>query len=162
MRKEEILDIIQKNYNLFKGTNEAELFASEEIFSLHIIETKELQQQLEYAENGHLAIQKDCDELFLKLAESESQHTITLEKLKLSHTNCLDFEKQLAEKKKELSIKLTDYCHKCGDGCCTNYGNITEVNGEELPCHNQDAETILKQVLEHLGYKVNIVTEKDY
>lgn len=62
----------------------------------------------------------------------------------------------------ELNIKLTEYCHKCGDGCCTNYGTITEINGEELPCHNQDAETILKQVLEHLGYKVNIETVTDY
>jgi len=62
----------------------------------------------------------------------------------------------------ELNIKLTEYCHKCGDGCCTNYGTITEINGEELPCHNQDAETILKQVLEYLGYKVNIETVTDY
>jgi hypothetical protein len=46
MEKETILNIIQENYNKFKGTNEAELHASEEIFSLHSIETKELQEQL--------------------------------------------------------------------------------------------------------------------
>mgnify|MGYP003338018832 CR=1 FL=1 len=42
-----------------------------------------------------------------------------------------------------------------------NYGTITTVNGVELPCHNQNAETILKQVLEHLGYKVEIVSSDD-
>ena len=55
-----------------------------------------------------------------------------------------------------LKINLTEYGYSCGDGCCYNYGTITTVNGVELPCHNQDAGTILSQVLEHLGYKVEI------
>ena len=59
-----------------------------------------------------------------------------------------------------LKIKLHEYGYSCGDGCCYNYGTITTVNDVELPCHNQDAETILRQVLEHLGYKVEI--ENDY
>lgn len=79
------------------------------------------------------------------------------------YCKCNYFTKYLkTDNMEELNIKLTEYCHKCGDGCCTNYGTITEINGEELPCHNQDAETILKQVLEHLGYKVNIETVTDY
>ena len=60
---------------------------------------------------------------------------------------------------KKLKIKLTEYHYKCGDGCCDTFGTITEVNGVELPCHNQDAETILRQVLEHLGYDVEIESE---
>lgn len=56
-----------------------------------------------------------------------------------------------------LKIKLNEYNDKCPTGCCLVYGTITTVNGIELPCHNQDAETILKQVLEHLGYVVEIV-----
>lgn len=55
-----------------------------------------------------------------------------------------------------LKIKLHEYGYHCSDGCCYNYGTITTVNGVELPCHNQDAGTILSQVLEHLGYKVEV------
>lgn len=56
-----------------------------------------------------------------------------------------------------LKIQIEDYDYKCGDGCCDHYGTVTTVNGIELPCHNQDVETILRQVLEHLGYKVEII-----
>jgi hypothetical protein len=59
-----------------------------------------------------------------------------------------------------LKIKLIDYEYSCGDGCCYNYGTITTVNDVELPCHNQDAGTILEQVLEHLGYEVEIFYEE--
>ena len=55
-----------------------------------------------------------------------------------------------------LKVEMHEYGYSCGDGCCYNYGTITTVNDIELPCHNQDAETILRQVLEHLGYKVEI------
>lgn len=60
-----------------------------------------------------------------------------------------------------LKINLTEYGYSCGDGCCYNYGTITTVNGVELPCHNQDVGTILQQVLEHLGYKVEIEHSND-
>ena len=56
----------------------------------------------------------------------------------------------------KLKIELIDYSYTCGDGCCTNYGTVTKVNGEELELHNQDASTVLRQVLEHLGYEVEI------
>jgi hypothetical protein len=62
---------------------------------------------------------------------------------------------------KNIKIKLTEYGHHCGDGCCYNYGTITSVNGVELPSHNQDAETIVKQILEHLGYSVEIEYDED-
>ena len=58
--------------------------------------------------------------------------------------------------KKKIKIELKDYWYQCGDGCCDNYGTITKVDGEELECHNQDAGTIVKQILEHLGYDVEI------
>ena len=57
----------------------------------------------------------------------------------------------------KLEIILDEYDFECGDGCCTNYGTITKVNGVEMPFHNQDTETILKQVLNHLGYQVEII-----
>jgi len=62
----------------------------------------------------------------------------------------------MADKVSVLKIKLHEYGYSCSDGCCYTYGTITTVNGIELPSHNQDAETILCQVLEHLGYKVEI------
>jgi len=56
----------------------------------------------------------------------------------------------------ELKIILHEYSYKCADGCCDNYGTITYVNGVDLPFHDQDADNILKQVLEYLGYDVTI------
>jgi len=59
----------------------------------------------------------------------------------------------------KVKITLTDYWTKCGDGCCDNYGTVTNVNGVDLPSHNQDVDTILTQVLEHLGYEVELTHE---
>jgi hypothetical protein len=64
--------------------------------------------------------------------------------------------------KNKINIELIEYNYKCGDGCCDNYGTITKVNGVELDSHNQDAATILEQVLQHLGYDVIITHEYDY
>ena len=58
--------------------------------------------------------------------------------------------------KEKLNIDIQEYYHTCSDGCCTDYGTIIKVNGVELPSHNQDAYTILKNVLEFLGYEVEI------
>lgn len=63
---------------------------------------------------------------------------------------------ELNKDNKKLIINLNEYDYKCGDGCCDHYGVITMLNGIELPCHNIDAYTILKQVLEQLGYDVEI------
>jgi hypothetical protein len=57
---------------------------------------------------------------------------------------------------KPIKIKFTEYNYECGYGCCDMYKTITEVNGVEMQCHNQDVETIVKQILEHLGYTVEI------
>lgn len=59
--------------------------------------------------------------------------------------------------KDKLKIELEEYGYSCGDGCCYNYGTITKVNGVELEFHNQDAATILEQVLKHLGYDVEVI-----
>lgn len=62
---------------------------------------------------------------------------------------------------KKVKIELEEYCYTCGDGCCTTYGTITKVNGKELELHNQDTKTILEQVLEELGYNVEIIETYD-
>jgi len=63
--------------------------------------------------------------------------------------------------KPKLEIELKEYVYTCGDGCCTDYGTITTVNGVELDLSNQDAATILEQVLEHLGYDVEVSVSYD-
>jgi hypothetical protein len=57
----------------------------------------------------------------------------------------------------KVKIELNEYMYDCSDGCCTNYGTITKVNGEELDCHNIDTSTIIKGILEKLGYEVEII-----
>ena len=65
------------------------------------------------------------------------------------------------EKKYNMKIKidLIEYDYDCADGCCTTYGTITKVNDVELECHNQDTGTIITQILEHLGYEVELNEE---
>ena len=64
--------------------------------------------------------------------------------------------------KEKLNIELNEYAYHCGDGCCYNYGTIIKVSGEQMPFHNQDISTILQQVLEHLGYEVEITEKPNY
>lgn len=64
--------------------------------------------------------------------------------------------------KPKIKIELQEYSYNCGDGCCTNYGTITKVNGVDLDLHNQDTATIVRQILEHLGYEVEIEQTHEY
>jgi ABC-type proline/glycine betaine transport system substrate-binding protein len=63
--------------------------------------------------------------------------------------------------KEKLTINLKNYSLTCGDGCCTECGTITEINGEVLPNCNTDTMSILEQILTHLGYDVEITEEFD-
>jgi hypothetical protein len=69
---------------------------------------------------------------------------------------------QFCSKGSSLKITFKEYGYSCGDGCCYNYGTITTVNDIELPSHNQNAETIVSQILEHLGYKVEVEYLDDF
>lgn len=59
---------------------------------------------------------------------------------------------------KRLSIKLEDWDHQCGDGCCDLYGTEIILNGKK--CDNQyagdDVRTALEFVLTELGFEVDI------
>ena len=48
---------------------------------------------------------------------------------------------------KKIKIELDEYDYDCADGCCTNYGTIVTVNGEELTSQNKDVSTIIKNIL---------------
>jgi hypothetical protein len=63
--------------------------------------------------------------------------------------------------KNKVKIHFSEYWYKCGDGCCDDYGTITTVNGEELEFRNEDTSTIVKGILEKLGYEVEITHDYD-
>ncbi len=56
--------------------------------------------------------------------------------------------------KEKLKIELNEYNYT---GTSNDiYGMQVIVNGETMPYHNMDTATILEQILEHLGYEVEI------
>jgi predicted metal-binding protein len=59
--------------------------------------------------------------------------------------------------KEKIKIELYEWMYECGDGCCISYGTTTKVNGVEMELQNQDAATIVEQILQHLGYDVEII-----
>lgn len=69
------------------------------------------------------------------------------------------FLKRNRETVKNIKITLTDWTHECGDSCCTTYGTNVNINGVDLECQNSDVQTILEEVLKHLGYSIEITTE---
>jgi len=56
--------------------------------------------------------------------------------------------------KKKLKIDLEEYDYTGSSNDI--YGMVVKVNGVEMPYHNMDVDTILEQVLTHLGYEVEI------
>lgn len=63
--------------------------------------------------------------------------------------------------KLKVNIHFKEWMHRCADGCCTDYGTTTLVNGEEVEYQNDDAQTIVSKVLEYLGYDVEITYSYD-
>lgn len=56
-----------------------------------------------------------------------------------------------------VKVSFEDYEYKCSDGCCYDYGTIIRVNDTQLPSNNyQDTGNSIEQVLNYLGYKVEI------
>lgn len=58
---------------------------------------------------------------------------------------------------KKVKVEINDYTYNCADGCCTDFGTQVIVNDVELNSNNQDAGTIVKRILEHLGYEVELI-----
>lgn len=52
---------------------------------------------------------------------------------------------------KKLKIDLEHYTT-----ACTDFGCIVKVNDVELKWRNEDLQTILKSILEYLGYEVEV------
>ena len=64
--------------------------------------------------------------------------------------------------KEILNINIEEFGYYCSEGCCLDSGTKVTVNGVLLPFQNEDTETIIKQILEHLGYTVNITSSENY
>lgn len=58
---------------------------------------------------------------------------------------------------RKIKIELHDYSHDCEDVCCTDCVTIVDVDGIEMPYRYQDTFTILDQVLNPVGYDVEVV-----
>lgn len=54
-------------------------------------------------------------------------------------------------------LKTNAWEHNCGDGCCHTYGTDVWINDVKVTQGDFDSiQSILKDVLESLGYKVDI------
>ena len=63
--------------------------------------------------------------------------------------------------KQKIKLTFKDWDYTCGDGCCYDYGTDVFVNGEEVSTHQSNLEQTLRDVLEHLGYEVEIEYEDE-
>jgi len=54
-------------------------------------------------------------------------------------------------------LKTNSWQHNCGDGCCHTYGTDVWINDIKVTHGDFDSiQSILKEVLESLGYSVEI------
>lgn len=58
-------------------------------------------------------------------------------------------------------IVLDDFHYQCGDGCCDVFGTSVTIDGVKLYCYNMDVDTILFNVLHHLGIEAEIVRKEE-
>lgn len=59
---------------------------------------------------------------------------------------------------KNIKIEVKEWSHTCGDGCCDTYGTEVFINGEKVTNGDyKNTEQILKEVLESLNFKVEIL-----
>jgi hypothetical protein len=76
-----------------------------------------------------------------------------MEKYKTIHENKV----MINPPKENLKIKTKSWDYTCGDGCCYTWGTDVFINGKKITKGKSDnINTILKDVLEHLGYQIKI------
>lgn len=56
--------------------------------------------------------------------------------------------------KRTVKIRLEDWGHHCGDGCCYTYGTDIYINGDKIEGDGTDTMQAITLVLTHLGYIV--------
>lgn len=58
-------------------------------------------------------------------------------------------------------IVFKPYHHTCSDGCCDEYGNRVYVNGFNLGCDGDNAEDVVRYLIEFIEEE-NVDIEYDY
>ena len=103
------------------------------------------------SENKKFPIETTVDNLFTAaLGMTFPEEKIDLINDRLYRGIDIEFE----EVQPTVNIEFKDWMHTCGDGCCTDYGTNTFVNGVELDIINEDLETVTEKIFTELGYKV--------
>ncbi len=98
----------------------------------------------------------DAKRFTKKMEEAENNPISTEERERIKK----NFDAIMKKSKKEkLKIELAEYDYTGASNDI--YGMQVIVNGETMPYHNMDIETILQQVLEYLGYEVEITHTLD-
>lgn len=70
--------------------------------------------------------------------------------------SCLENTKSLLDEAREQwnsgirNIVFKPYHYSCGDGCCDNYGTNVYVNGFNLDCDGENAESVAERLMEFL------------
>jgi Ser-tRNA(Ala) deacylase AlaX len=97
---------------------------------------------------------------FIQSLESKIDEVLSKE-TEESLTTWLDEKRSKQEQtlKEKLVIELNEYDYTGSSNDI--YGMVVKVNGVEMPYHNLDTSTILEEVLEHLGYEVEIIETLD-
>lgn len=57
------------------------------------------------------------------------------------------------DKLKPVHIRLEDWDHTCGDGCCFTYGTVVYVDGVKSDLDGYDKYNAITAVLNQLGYE---------
>jgi hypothetical protein len=52
-------------------------------------------------------------------------------------------------------ITKQDYCHECGEGCCTEWGTTWKVDGKEI-YSGPDNDSAIIDILKHFGIQVEL------
>lgn len=60
---------------------------------------------------------------------------------------------------KKVIVEFNEYDYQCADGCCNHWGLQVMVDGVVMNADNLDVQTQVQQILEHLGYEVEIVNK---
>jgi hypothetical protein len=105
-------------------------------------------------------ISKITSKQFIQSLESKIDEVLSKE-TEESLTTWLDEKRSKQEQtlKEKLVIELNEYDYTGSSNDI--YGMVVKVNGVEMPYHNLDTSTILEEVLEHLGYEVEIIETLD-
>lgn len=82
-------------------------------------------------------------------------------------TSCMEIRKQNLKEARDKwnngdrNILFQPYHYECGDGCCDEYGTNVYVNGFNLNCSGDDAESVVGSLIEFLNID-NVIIDYEY